>query len=93
MGTHVEPWDYLVVTASNDEQAAAYETQLRVRREPGLLSRVGKVLMADAMSRKGLAGFERALAGAWELQKGITGSSSTNPEIEALPPQPGATCV
>jgi len=32
-----EPWDSLIVTASNAAQAAAYEAQLRLRRELGLL--------------------------------------------------------
>ncbi len=41
----IRPWDYLIVTASNDQQAEAYEAQLRVRRELGLLSDVRDVLV------------------------------------------------
>jgi len=38
-------WDYLIVTASNEAQAAAYGAQLRVRQELGLLARVREVLV------------------------------------------------
>ena len=40
-----EPWDYLIVTASNGAQAAAYEAQLRVRRELGMFTGVREVLV------------------------------------------------
>ena len=41
-------WDYLIVTASNERQARAYETQLGVRRELGLLSDVREaIVVAD----------------------------------------------
>ena len=33
-----EPWDYLIVTASNDDQADAYRRQLDLRQELGLLT-------------------------------------------------------
>ena len=46
-------WDYLVVTASNDAQAAAYDGQLRLRRELGLLAGIGDVLVvADPGGRR-----------------------------------------
>ena len=38
-------WDYLLVTASNEDQAASYQSQLRVRREQGLLGDIGEVLV------------------------------------------------
>src|SRR5205085_5410329 len=38
-------WDYLILTASNAEQARAYEGQLRVRRELGHLTRVREALV------------------------------------------------
>ena len=41
----VAPWDYLIVTASNDAQAAAYEAHLNVRQELGLLAGVRNVLV------------------------------------------------
>jgi fucokinase len=38
-------WDYLIVTASNERQAAAYRSQLEVRRQLGLLSGVEEFLV------------------------------------------------
>jgi len=38
-------WDYLLVTASNEDQAASYDAQLRMRREQGWLGEVGEVLV------------------------------------------------
>lgn len=37
-------WDYLIVTAANDRQAAAYESQIQLRRERGLLAQVRECL-------------------------------------------------
>jgi len=37
MGSFSEPWDYLILTASSDVQAAAYERQLQMRRQLQLL--------------------------------------------------------
>lgn len=46
-------WDYLIVTASNERQASAYEAQLRVRRELGLLAGVREVLVvADPAGKR-----------------------------------------
>ncbi|MGA2266860.1 MAG: L-fucokinase [Bryobacteraceae bacterium] len=46
-------WDYLVVTASNDRQAQAYETQLRLRRELGLMPQVREsFVVADLEGRR-----------------------------------------
>ena len=48
-----EPWDYLIVTAGSDEQAAAYEGQLRIRRSMGLLADVREtVAVADPGGRR-----------------------------------------
>ena len=41
-------WDYLIVTASNDAQAAAYKNQLALRRRLGLLSCVRRVMVVAA---------------------------------------------
>src|SRR6478672_9624668 len=38
-------WDYLIVTASNERQAAAYDEQLSLRRSHGLLPHVREVLV------------------------------------------------
>ena len=49
----LQRWDYLLVTASNDPQARAYEAQLRERREKGLLPQAGEVLLvADPEGRR-----------------------------------------
>jgi len=49
----IQPWDYLIVTASNDLQAAAYRRQLDLRRELGLLPDIGQVLVvADLEGRR-----------------------------------------
>ena len=45
MSVTARGWDYLVVTASNGAQAAAYESQLAVRRELGLLAGVREVVV------------------------------------------------
>ena len=38
-------WDYLIVTAANDRQAAAYEAQIKLRCELGMLPQVRNVLV------------------------------------------------
>ena len=38
-------WDYLIVTASNEAQAKAYESQLALRGQLGLLSHVEEALV------------------------------------------------
>ncbi len=38
-------WDYLIVTASNDAQAKAYESQLKIRQDLGLLGNVRNVIV------------------------------------------------
>ena len=45
MNAIVKPWDYLIVTASNDAQARAYQSQLDLRRNAGLLAGFGNVLV------------------------------------------------
>jgi len=46
-------WDYLIVTASNARQASAYEAQLRLRRELGLLPQVREsFVVADLEGRR-----------------------------------------
>ena len=47
-----QPWDYLIVTASNDSQAAAYRRQLDLRRELGLLPDIGQVLVVADLEGK-----------------------------------------
>jgi fucokinase len=45
-------WDYLILTASNALQARAYESQLQVRRELGLLKQVGEALVVPDLEGK-----------------------------------------
>jgi fucokinase len=39
------PWDYLVLTASNAEQASAYRNQLKIRQDLGFLTGIKKILV------------------------------------------------
>jgi len=56
------PWDYLVITASNETQAAAYRDRLTLRHELSLLSRVRRVLvLADPGGRRIGSGASTAL--------------------------------
>ncbi len=46
-------WDYLILTASNNRQAAGYESQLALRRHCGLLPEVGTALVvADPLGKR-----------------------------------------
>jgi hypothetical protein len=48
-----EQWDYLILTASNDAQAQAYQRQLGLRRELGLLPQVRETrVVADLEGRR-----------------------------------------
>jgi len=40
----LNPWDYLIITASNEQQAAAYESQLQLRQKLGLIRDVKQVM-------------------------------------------------
>lgn len=42
---NIKPWDYLIVTAANDQQARSYEFQLKRRERTGQLGRVGTYLV------------------------------------------------
>lgn len=47
-----EPWDYLVLTAANQTQAKAYETQIDFRRRLGQLAQVKHVLVVPDLDGK-----------------------------------------
>lgn len=47
-----QPWDYLIVTASNEIQASAYRRQLELRQQLGLLTDVGHVLVVGDLQGK-----------------------------------------
>ena len=49
----LQPWDYLIVTASNDLQAQAYQEQLALRQRLGLLPHIGQTLVvADPQGKR-----------------------------------------
>jgi fucokinase len=45
MTRHHRPWDYLIVTASNDLQAEAYRSQIEVRKSIGQLTQTREVVV------------------------------------------------
>jgi len=45
MQTLAESWDYLIITASNEKQASAYESQLYLRRKLGFIPGVKQLLV------------------------------------------------
>jgi galactokinase/mevalonate kinase-like predicted kinase len=52
-----EPWDYLVISASNPAQARSYEAQLQLRRRMGFLPEVAEALViADPGGRRAGSG-------------------------------------
>ena len=59
-----KPWDYLIVTASHEIQARAYESQLAVRQRLGLLANFGQVrVFPDPDGRRiGSGGFLMMIA-------------------------------
>ena len=63
MEAGIHPWDYLIVTASNERQAKAYEAQLSVRRKLGLLRDIQEVIVApDPGSKPVGSGGPRSIA-------------------------------
>jgi len=53
MRVNAIPWDYFIVTAANDRQAAAYQEQIQLRREMGWLAQVRNCLVIpDRDSRR-----------------------------------------
>ncbi len=49
-------WDYLILTASNGTQAAAYRRQLELRADLGLLSGIRRKLVVADPGGRGLRG-------------------------------------
>lgn len=52
MSAAAAEWDYLILTASNDRQASAYESHLRARREAGRLGRPRRTLVVADLEGK-----------------------------------------
>jgi fucokinase len=71
-------WDYLIVTASNARQARAYEAQLRLRRELGLLPQVRECfVVADLEDRRIGSGGSTVYCLAQVIQR--AGGTTTTP--------------
>lgn len=68
-------WDYLIVTASNQKQASAYENQLQLRQELGLLSGVGQVLVVPDPENRRIGSGGSTL---YSLQKVLAREKSQN---------------
>ena len=94
-------WDYLIVTASNARQAQAYEDQLRLRRELGLLPQVREwFVVADLEGRRiGSGGstvyclvevLERERAGGTACATTTTTSPASSEVGPAVPPASAA---
>ena len=47
-----QPWDYLIVTASNEPQAKAYESQLKLRQKLGLMGAIGNTMVVADLQGK-----------------------------------------
>jgi len=43
----LKPWDYLILTASNEEQSAAYKSQLQLRQKLGLIQDVKQIMVVS----------------------------------------------
>jgi fucokinase len=57
LSDYIQPWNYVILTAANDDQAAAYEAQIQLRRNTEALREVGKVLVvADPQGRRAGSG-------------------------------------
>ncbi len=83
MQTSVRPWDYLIITASNRHQAQAYEAQLDLRRELGLLGDVREALVvADPGGQRIGSGGSTLYCLMEVLQRQLAGPSArSNPHV------------
>ena len=92
MQTGINQWDYLIVTASNQAQAKAYESQLKIRRQLGLLSDVREVMVvADPDGRRVGSGgstlycLMEVLASQLDRQLSASGPEDWRKVLEKLP--------
>ncbi|MFA6133547.1 MAG: L-fucokinase [Phycisphaerae bacterium] len=73
-------WDYLIVTASNDEQAKGYQVQLDLRRRLGLLAGVAEVLVvADPHGKRVGSGGSTVYCLMEVLQRRLAGEALGQP--------------
>jgi fucokinase len=67
-------WDYLIVTAANEDQAGAYGEQLRIRRDLGLIHGVGEALViSDPCGRRIGSGGSTLLCLIEVINRGLRG--------------------
>jgi fucokinase len=77
-------WDYLIVTASNDSQASAYESQLQMRRQLGLLPQVRETLVVPDLDGKRIGSGGSTLHCLMQvLAKVGQGCAPANPALDA----------
>jgi len=81
MRRSLESWDYLIVTASNRAQALAYETQLTLREELGLLAEVKRTLVVADPDGKRIGSGGSTIYSILEV---------LNRELAGLPPKQAA---
>ena len=85
MDAMTRPWDYLIVTASNDAQSKAYESQLAIRRQLGLLADFGQVMVVpDPLGKRIGSGGSTLLCLMQLLQRELKGKSAEWAEVEAI---------
>ncbi|MEA3226422.1 MAG: hypothetical protein U9Q07_10775, partial [Planctomycetota bacterium] len=77
MRAKLNQWDYLIVTASNEAQALAYESQLKMRQDLGLLSSVRDVLVVADPGGKRIGSGGSTLYCLMEVLNRQLGSDST----------------
>ena len=81
----IVPWDYLIVTASNDAQARAYESQLQLRHRLGFLPGVRHVLVvADPEGRRVGSGGSTLCCLMEVVNRELTAARSTKPDAAAI---------
>ncbi len=80
MSDTANPWDLLIVTASNDQQAEAYRSQLMLRRDLGLLAGVDEVtVVADPDGVRIGSGGSTLLCLMTVLSDRLSGTDLTDP--------------
>ena len=77
-------WDYLIVTASNDAQAQAYQSQLQLRQAQGLLANFKEsFVVGDPQGRRIGSGGSTACCIADILNRQLHGQSKAKPVLAA----------
>lgn len=80
------PWDYLIVTASNDAQARAYESQLKLRHRLGFLPHVRHVLVVTDPEGRRVGSGGSTLCCLMEVVNREVGQASSSAKLPGVPP-------